>query len=731
MKDFYTCSNEHLYDELLLIDFLIQYQVVKYKAEHNTPQDNFKGLYISEAEIQELLLKKSSTNDWVYEIQYTGDDYDEILEIIKTQNSNIRTKIRNSLQKGILLKFVKIIELYNLTEFESNILSVCLAPEFSSKYRKFFGYLQNDVTRKNPGIELILDMYCANFEEKIAARKYFSPQAALFKNNIIQSIDDPREQDKPLIARDLKINSRITNYILSEDFIDDDIALLSEINQLQITLNDISLPDKIKEKFQNFMNYFRTAADCKNFVFSFYGVYGSQKLESAAAICNELGIKLLIIDLSALNSSGIHFERAIDLILREAKIIPAALFFKNCDFLFTNINEESYYRKYFLDEINKISNLSFLESRYLLPIHGEFDNQRVISIELPVPDYLQRKELWEYHLKKYELGCKTNIIEIANKYNLTAGQIKDIVNTASSYALWRDSKNIIINQKDIEEACHIHSNQKLSQLTQRVQPKHNWDDIILTDTIKEKLKELIDMFKNKHIVYNYWGFHNKLSLGKGISALFYGEPGTGKTLACEIIAYELGMDLYKIDISTIVSKYVGETEKNLSNIFEQAECSNAILFFDEADAIFGKRTEVRDAHDKYANIETSYLLQRIDEYNGVVILATNFSKNIDPAFERRLHFSINFPFPDENSRLEIWKHIFPKETPLANDINFTMLAKELTVSGGNIKNIALLAAFYTAEAHGMDGIITMEHIMQAAKSEFEKIGRVWYKNSGY
>jgi SpoVK/Ycf46/Vps4 family AAA+-type ATPase len=319
----------------------------------------------------------------------------------------------------------------------------------------------------------------------------------------------------------------------------------------------------------------------------------------------------------------------------------------------------------------------------------------------------------------------TDIKDIANKYNLTAGQIKDIVGTAGTYALWRDMNNAVITQKDIETACHEHSNQKLSRLAVRVKPKHRWDDLILEDAVKNKLKNLVSMFQHKHVVFDDWGFENKLSLGKGISALFYGEPGTGKTLAAEIIANELTMDMYRVDLASTISKYVGETEKNLDIIFNEAQASNCILFFDEADAMFGKRTEIKDAHDRYANVEVSYLLQKIDEYRGIVIMATNFSSNLDPAFERRLHFSIKFPFPDEQCRLLIWKNIFPKQTPLDENIDFEFLAKKFIISGGNIKNIALASAFYAAESNSKEIKVNMSHIIKACKSEFEKIGRLW------
>ncbi|MBZ0298762.1 MAG: ATP-binding protein, partial [Anaerolineae bacterium] len=210
----------------------------------------------------------------------------------------------------------------------------------------------------------------------------------------------------------------------------------------------------------------------------------------------------------------------------------------------------------------------------------------------------------------------------------------------------------------------------------------------------------------------------------GISALFTGPSGTGKTMAAEIIANELKLDLYKIDLSTVVSKYVGETEKNLARIFSAAENANAILFFDEADALFGKRTEVKDAHDRYANIEVSYLLQRMEEYRGVAILATNLRKNMDDAFVRRIQYTIEFPFPDEEHRRQIWDKIWPEELPRSKDLEWDFMAHEVEVAGGNIRNIALAAAFLAAADGNKQPEVCMSHLIRATMREYQKIGKV-------
>jgi SpoVK/Ycf46/Vps4 family AAA+-type ATPase len=222
-------------------------------------------------------------------------------------------------------------------------------------------------------------------------------------------------------------------------------------------------------------------------------------------------------------------------------------------------------------------------------------------------------------------------------------------------------------------------------------------------------------------VLDAWGFGQKLSLGKGTTILFFGESGTGKTMAADIIANSLGLDIYKIDLSQVVSKYIGETEKNLALAFKDAESANAILFFDEADALFAKRTQVKDAHDRYANIETGYFLQKLDHYEGIVVLATNLKNNMDLAFTRRIAFSVVFPAPEEKERLQIWEKIWPHQTPREANLDFNFMAKQFKLNGGNIKNIAFMSAFLAADE---DVPVAMRHIIHATKREIQKMGRV-------
>jgi SpoVK/Ycf46/Vps4 family AAA+-type ATPase len=268
------------------------------------------------------------------------------------------------------------------------------------------------------------------------------------------------------------------------------------------------------------------------------------------------------------------------------------------------------------------------------------------------------------------------------------------------------------------ETCRGLARSRLDDLAQRVETSATWDDLVLPALQKQILRDIVVNVRQRARVYDQWGFAAKSSRGLGISALFSGASGTGKTLAAEIMANELCLDLYRIDLSQVVSKYIGETEKNLRRVFDAAETAGAVLLFDEADALFGKRSEVKDSHDRYANIEVSYLLQRMEAYRGLAILTTNMKQALDPAFMRRIRFIVQFPFPDVAERAEIWKRIFPGSTPTA-DLDVARLA-QLNVAGGNIRNIALGAAFLAADEQRP---VNMAHLLRIARAEYAKLDR--------
>jgi SpoVK/Ycf46/Vps4 family AAA+-type ATPase len=306
------------------------------------------------------------------------------------------------------------------------------------------------------------------------------------------------------------------------------------------------------------------------------------------------------------------------------------------------------------------------------------------------------------------------IDRLVNQFNLGPAAIA----TASAMASREKDASPASVATQLWETCRGQARSRLDDLAQRVETTATWDDLVLPAFQKQILRDIVVNVRQRARVYDQWGFAAKSSRGLGISALFAGASGTGKTLAAEIMANVLALDLYRIDLSQVVSKYIGETEKNLRHVFDAAETAGAVLLFDEADALFGKRSEVKDSHDRYANIEVSYLLQRMEAYRGLAILTTNMKQALDQAFMRRIRFIVQFPFPDAAERAEIWKRVFPPATPTAG-LDVARLAR-LNVAGGNIRNIALGAAFLAADERTP---VSMAHLLRVARAEYAKIDR--------
>ena len=274
-----------------------------------------------------------------------------------------------------------------------------------------------------------------------------------------------------------------------------------------------------------------------------------------------------------------------------------------------------------------------------------------------------------------------------------------------------------VSNQAVHQCCYRQVVHKLDKLAKRVEPRFTWNDVVLPQAQKKLMQQASNHIRFQHRVYQEWGFEQKIGYGRGLSILFAGAPGTGKTMCAQVIAKQLNMEMYKINISQIVSKYIGETEKNLHAVFAEARHSNCILFFDECDAIFGKRSDVKDAHDRNANVEVAYLLQQIEDHDGVCVLATNLVQNIDAAFMRRITYVVHFPFPDAAQRKEIYLHTLPTQTPVDEDVDWDFIAQKFELSGGHIKNIVLGAAFMAAS----EGCaVHMRHVLTAAVNEMRK-----------
>lgn len=705
----YANNLEHLLDELSRIDLMLRNYLEN--VLENFQGDEFRGIYVSEAEIEQI-----QRNPGIGSQQIISDLIVERLKVIDEIKKKINSRKMESLKKGTELKLHTLSELFGLDSFEEDILLIGLAPELDLKYEKLYSYLQNDVTKKKPAVDLVLTLLFPAVEDKIKARAYFSPAAPLRKNHLVYLLERNENAGLSLISSFIKVDDRIVNFLLGFDDLDSRIRDLSYVIKPKRSFEDLILPEEFKHKLTNLANCYSENRFPMKFLFC--GPQGSGKKSTAEAICRKAGINLLVMDSKSLLEG--NFIETAHFIMREALLQKSALYLKDFDVILEGKEPENIHETLF-QAFKTFSGLIFLAGKEPMEFNKSLINNGFIPYTFPLPSYPLRKQLWDSCLKDYRLADGVDLRALASKFRFSGGQIRDAARTAYSFSKEKNPASPVLSAEDLYKGCRIQSNQKLGSLSLKTNPHYRWEDIVLPEDTLEHLKEVSGFIKYKGKVHSDWGFENKLSLGKGLNVLFSGPPGTGKTMAAEILANEVKLDLYKIDLSGLVSKYIGETEKNLKKIFEEAETSNSILFFDEADALFGKRSEVKDSHDRYANIETAYLLQKMEEHEGIVILASNFRKNMDDAFLRRLHFTVEFPLPDDRSRENIWRKTFPKETPIAKDVDFAFLSK-FKLAGGNIKNVVLAASFLAAEN---SGAVAMEHIIKAARREYEKIGKLF------
>lgn len=718
MAEYYEDNLQHLLAALKRLDLLIELRLLKFRQQHKlTEPREFRGLYISDEEIA-VALQSSTAPSNDPRMSKEEEQKEQVLrDRLAETNQQIHQKTAASLHEGIMLSLPLLANIFELTPFEIDCLVICLAPELDLKYEKLYGYLQDDVT------------LCRSFEEEVAARIYFSPQASLFRYQLLQFVETPHDKGSSLLARPLKADERIVQFLLGSSQLDSRITTFANVLEPKAVATALVQDELLHNGFHSLTQAYleKKFSDYGKLVYFLQGPCPVERRAVAEVLSREIGLPLLFLDLEALCNANVPMEMALPLAFREGLLQPAAVYIEHRDRLLGEDEKSVHARKLLFKAIEELAWLTFLAGSSACQPPEDFILRHLfIRLELPASTYSKRKRLWETYCGNGQTAISTaELSELANKFRFNTGQIQQAFHTARNLAIAREGVDYKIAASDLYQACRILSNQKLGRYAQKILPKFTWDDLVLPADRKTQLREICQWLKHHHMVFSDWGFERKLSLGKGLNILFAGPSGTGKSMAAEIIAGELGLELYKVDLSLVVSKYIGETEKNLSRIFEEAATSNAILFFDEADALFGKRSEVKDAHDRYANIEINYLLMKMEEHQGIVILATNLQKNLDEAFQRRLHFSVEFPFPDDDYRQRIWRGVFPPEAPLAPDIDFPFLARRLKLSGGNIKNIAINAAFLAAENSGTIG---MEHLILATKREFQKLGKLCVKS---
>jgi SpoVK/Ycf46/Vps4 family AAA+-type ATPase len=695
--EFLTCVTQRLEN---ILGAAVERLLVSYGPD--IASDPFRGLYISQNDAARLL------DPW----PGTPLDADEL------SDPSLTDLISQSEAFGTISRA------YGLSSFDLDVILLALAPELDLRYERVYAFVQDDVSRRRPSVDLALKLLCATPELRMHNRRRFAPGAPLLRHDLIHLISDVNYVEPTLLARMLKLDDRVVCRLLGEDRLDPALTSFCSLFPPH-TADEVEVSREGEALFALIRNAQSTGGPLRLY---FSGPQAESKRREARALATATGASLLALDLSHALTQMIDFEQLTRRLLDELRSRHAILYVEPFDLLLEP--DRSGERKRLLEalaEYNGVTILSGVQSK--LPrgrgTHGQ------LQVDWPIPSHEQRMRSWRDSLDAAGEAVDEDLVDtLAGRFLLMPDQISDAVAGARIRTDWRmaasrpndgDSPRRPLELPDLFEAARAQSEVTLGGLARKIEPVHSWDQIVLPEDTLAQLQEMCQQVVYRHRVLDEWGFGRRLSVGKAVTALFVGPPGTGKTMAADIIAHELGLDLYKIDLSGVVSKYIGETEKNLQHIFSAAENANAILFFDEADALFGKRSEVRDSHDRYANIEVAYLLQQMDQFEGAAILATNLRQNMDEAFVRRLGFAIDFPFPDEEQRARIWRLLFPPEVSRASDIDFSALGSQLRITGGNIKNIVLSAAFLAASANESVGT---EHLLHATRREYHKMGKV-------
>ncbi|HTN47546.1 MAG TPA: ATP-binding protein [Flavipsychrobacter sp.] len=576
-----------------------------------------------------------------------------------------------------------------LSLFEKNILLVCAGVELDAGLSEIISTINGNPLHTQPSFAMLL----AAFEES-----HWSATAPASPLRFWRLIEINKSQ---LITQSpLKIDEQILHFLTGNRDVSE--GLVHMIDPIELSVEPTASQKKMLERPLKMLSEKTERYP----VLHFFGNNTADKLITASYVAQQLDRKPFVMSANTVPLDGSSSWEWIRLWNREAALHDYLLYL-DCSAMDSSDKQRVQAVE---NTIEKITSPLIFSSDNWTPVLRR--NKLTIDIHKPTPS--EQKELWQ-SLLPHSRSAKTSIEKIVSQFSLNLDTIHRIARESKHKEKKKGSSPS--NADDaLWATCCDFTRPKLDDLAQHIQSVATWHDLVLPETPKNLLWEIVHQVKQRNKVYEDWGFSSKTSRGLGITALFSGESGTGKTMASEVLANELKLDLYKIDLSKVVNKYIGETEKNLKKIFDAAEDGGAILLFDEADALFGKRSDTKDSHDRYANIEVSYLLQRMESYCGLAILTTNLKSSMDKAFLRRIRFVVQFPFPDATQRTEMWRRVFPQDTP-KEKLDMDRLSK-FTVSGGNIRNIAMNAAFHAATDNAP---VQMAHILKAARAEYDKM----------
>jgi SpoVK/Ycf46/Vps4 family AAA+-type ATPase len=610
-----------------------------------------------------------------------------------------------------------------LTPFEKHILLFLTGLTISSAF-------QSAVHCRGGSVEVgtLLNLFWDTLEEQITARRHFYREAPLVQNALID-LDSTPFQDDFIIRSDVRIDRRMVDYIVGLETEATALVEGSHLYRPTVDLARVVLPEAQKRLIvetvagfpafqQARRRYFDSLMEYgRGLVLLFWGPSGSGKTMMANALASHLGKRLLLVNYPKIGQ--MTSDQALKFLFREARIHDAVLFFDECDGIFESRERHNTEISLILSEIERHEGLIIMATNRPTVLDEAMHRRITLAVEFRLPDAAHRAQIWRTHLPPdLPLADQLDLTDLASRYELSGGLIKNAVLAALALATARDPVSPCLYPEDLEQGTRLQmrSQLRLAAFEACTMPQACLDDLIVPPAIRQALHDLIGLAKVRCTLINDWGFTDAAECSLGATALFSGPPGTGKSLAAEAVAYELGRPLRRVNVAQVTSKWVGETAQNLAAIFQEARQHEAVLVFEEADALFAGRTPVGSATDRYANLDTAVLLREMERFPGVVILTSNLRDNIDDAFRRRLRFTLAFPTPERVAREALWRQHIPARMPLAPDVSCAALAA-FPLTGAQIRNAVLKAAARAVLRPEAERQVTQTDLAAAAEEE--------------
>jgi hypothetical protein len=669
-------SARHLAGRLGLVADRVRLAVERRRMGDPDPDDRFRGLYVSDAQVDHLLGGSHA--------RLLGPDPDGAAA---EHHAAVEAEADAAEAAGEEVRLRRLARSFTLEPLDVELLLVALAPDLDPRFERLYGYLHDDVSRRRASVGLALELSGVG-EGSGVGRARLGPLGPLVAGGLLVVED----VDRPFLTRALRVPDRVAAHLLGDATPDPAVEALATIAVAHDAAGTDALEGGLRAGAR--LAYVRERI-------------GTAAVTLAARALGRVGPPPVVVDLARL-VPGDDPREAAAAAIREARLRGTGLVAGPLDVV---------------AERGPGAVRAWAEAACPVVLHGSrgwdpgWSRSVPFILDPDLPSAAERRAVWLASLDgtaSADLGAAV----AALPFRLAPEGVARAAE-AGRLAAAAAGRDLVVG--DVAAGARAQNAAGLERLARRLEPRVAWGDLVLPPDVLEQLRELTGRARHRDLVLDEWGMARTSLKGRGVTALFAGDSGTGKTMSAEVIAGSLGLDLYVIDLSTIVDKYIGETEKNLDRVFTEADRVNGVLLFDEADAIFGKRSEVKDARDRYANVEVAYLLQRMEQFDGMAILTTNLRANVDEAFLRRLDAIVDFPLPEIDDRRRLWERNLSAGVPKADDIDLDFLARRFTLSGGNIRNIAVGAAYLAAEARRPLG---MENLVRETAREYRKLGRL-------